>query len=611
MRLQPFLAAAFLIWRAVMYFILFVCIVSICVYGMFAHNERRNRELLRERLRRAWGKRPEDPCTADQMERLSAYGKKKSAQAAFALDEITWRDLDMDRIFALLDATVSAPGEEYLLYLLRTPLLDEETLWERERMICAVAGDEQRRLDLQMILSQVPKSRVHPVGAGLQALEKASPIGKNRHRILCAAAACSLAFMLVQPVYGFFLFLAAACYNTLDYYGGSDRKEVESYLGCFQNVLRMMAAAEKVEKLGRSEAVGKAGGLGDRTVPKKGAGSEKPGGKPDPDALGSLCVRMRAAREGLRAFQKGSYWLSGKGNISGGIEAVFADLIRMIFHLDLIRYNGMLGEIQRHRGAAETLLETLGELDCAIAAASFRASLPVWCRPVFHRSMDLRAFGLYHPLVKEPVPNDLKLEKNMLLTGSNASGKSTFLKNVAINAILAQTIATCTASSYQAPMSQIYTSMALVDNLEGGESYFMVEIRSLKRILDAAEQEGAVLCMVDEVLRGTNTIERIAASSVILQSLCRGQVRCFAATHDIELTYILEDLYENYHFGERVGEEDVRFSYTLKKGRASSRNAIRLLEMMGYGDEITKGAGGAARMFEENGVWKKATLERV
>ena len=103
----------------------------------------------------------------------------------------------------------------------------------------------------------------------------------------------------------------------------------------------------------------------------------------------------------------------------------------------------------------------------------------------------------------------------MLLTGSNASGKSTFLKSVALNAILAQTIYTVMADSYRAPYFRIYSSMALKDNLMGNESYFIVEIKSLKRIYESADEKVPMLCLIDEVLRGTNTVERIAASSQI------------------------------------------------------------------------------------------------
>ena len=188
------------------------------------------------------------------------------------------------------------------------------------------------------------------------------------------------------------------------------------------------------------------------------------------------------------------------------------------------------------------LLDNLGELDAAIAIASFRELLPLWCRPEFiQRETDhvrLKTEDLYHPLIQEPVANSIEAETGILITGSNASGKSTFLKNIAINSILAQTVLTCTCSCYEAPFLKVMTSMALRDDLSGGESYFIVEIRSLKRILDESTKGEPLLCIIDEVLRGTNTIERIAASSRILSSLNQKWVLPFAATHDIELSYI-------------------------------------------------------------------------
>ena len=145
--------------------------------------------------------------------------------------------------------------------------------------------------------------------------------------------------------------------------------------------------------------------------------------------------------------------------------------------------------------------------------------------------------------------------------------------------------------------------MALRDDIESGESYFIVEIKSLKRILEESKKQEPLLCIIDEVLRGTNTIERIAASSRILAELKKNWVLPFAATHDIELSYILNSLYENYHFEEEVKEKEVVFSYILKKGRATSRNAIRLLDMLDYDSSIVKGAEKAAADFERKGVW--------
>lgn len=126
----------------------------------------------------------------------------------------------------------------------------------------------------------------------------------------------------------------------------------------------------------------------------------------------------------------------------------------------------------------------------------------------------------------------------------------------------------------------------------------------MKRILEESEKEGCLLCIVDEVLRGTNTIERIGASSRILAALQREKVLPFAATHDIELSYILEKRYENYHFEEEITQKEVVFNYLLKKGRVTTRNAIRLLEMTGYDKELANQAKSAVSDFEKTGIWK-------
>ena len=168
---------------------------------------------------------------------------------------------------------------------------------------------------------------------------------------------------------------------------------------------------------------------------------------------------------------------------------------------------------------------------------------------------------------------------------------------------MAQTIYTCTADSYEAPFFRIYSSMALKDDIGSGESYYIVEIKSLKRILEKAGEE-PILCFVDEVLRGTNTVERIAASTQILKSLGQGKVICFAATHDIELTELLKKEYENYHFEEEIRDGDIFFNYQLLEGKATTRNAIRLLEIMGYEEDIIRQATQMAEHFTKAGVWE-------
>ena len=273
----------------------------------------------------------------------------------------------------------------------------------------------------------------------------------------------------------------------------------------------------------------------------------------------------------------------------------------------------MAKEAAKYEKELFEIYEIIGYIDSMVSIASYRQSLEYYCIPeLVHtdsgKSHDIfiECSELYHPLIDEPVKNSIKTDKCVLLTGSNASGKSTFIKTVALNAIMCQTIHTALAKNYHSSYYYIYSSMALRDDLFSNESYYIVEIKSLKRILDKVKSSSVpVLCFIDEVLRGTNTLERIASSSEILAKLSKLGAMCFAATHDIELTSILENYFSNYHFEEHVDDNDVLFDYKLRKGKANTRNAIKLLKMIGYDDDITYNAENHAINFLDTGVWNK------
>ena len=270
-----------------------------------------------------------------------------------------------------------------------------------------------------------------------------------------------------------------------------------------------------------------------------------------------------------------------------------------------MKYASMSGTVRGKKEEIESLLTATGSIDAQISIASWRKSLPYYCEPCL-TGRGYEVTDLIHPLLSQPVPNSISVSSPVLITGSNASGKSTFLKAAAIAAILSQSVHTAPASSYRSRCCRVYTSMALRDDLTSGESYFIVEIRSLKRVLDAASEPGGVpvLCCVDEVLRGTNTTERISASAEILLSLSGMSMQIFAATHDLELTELLKGIYINYHFSETVEGDDVKFSYKLAEGPADTRNAIRLLRVMGYDDAITDRAQERAERYARTGRWE-------
>lgn len=544
---------------------------------MLSENKRR-KLFLQQKLKNAWGQIPDREYTYEDFHHISQFFHKREKEGFF-IDDITWNDLDMDRIFMLLNQTFSAVGGDCLYDILRKPVFEEKELKYRNRLMLFFAKNQEIREQVQTILASVRKSGSNSIYENIHVTTEVNIKGKNVQIGFCSAFFLSLLVFILAPNLGVFLFLLVCVVNIGAYM--TQKQEVDAYLSSFRNVLQLLEAYKKLEKL---------------KIPE----------------LEAAMARGIPAQKRLAGFQKRSSLVIDRSSTGGGLEGMLMDYIRMLTHIDLIKFQDMMKSMKENRKELEELIYTLGYIDSMISIASFRETLPYYTCPEFREEkrayMDVE--NLYHPLIENPVANSISAKGGILVTGSNASGKSTFLKNIAINSIFAQTIYTCTASSYCAPYFQVMTSMALRDDLGSGESYYIVEIRSLKRILDAAKSGENLLCIIDEVLRGTNTIERIGASSQILAHICKNNVLSFAATHDIELSYMLQEYYENYHFEEEVREKDVVFNYLLKKGRVTTRNAIRLLEMIGYDKTLIEEAKRAVEEFEASGSWKNVEKAR-
>lgn len=551
--------------------------------AMIVYNNYKNRKIMRHRIHRIYGNMPEREYETGDIEKISHYFRRKQGKG-FVIDDITWNDLDMDRIYMQINNTVSSPGEDVLYDMLRTPLFSQEELNKRDSLVEFFATHQEEREQMQLLLSAVGKTRIGSLSDTVLALSDAPKISTGKHAVqLVILLAVLFGVLPFKPLLGFVLFFAASIYNVINYYASRERRTVEAYIDCFSSLLRMLAVADEMKTVNWPQV------------------------KKQMDAISQ-------GKKVFASFRKKAVFVAANGK--GGMDDIVQmamDYIRMVFHVDLLTYNMLLKEAQDKTDKILMLIDNMGELDAAISIASYRELLSLKCKPQFvpyeGGAAKLCVEDLYHPLICEAVANSITIEGGTLVTGSNASGKSTFLKNLAINSILAQTLYTCTCSSYKAPLLKVMTSMALRDDLGGGESYFIVEIKSLKRILDESEKQEPLLCIIDEVLRGTNTIERIAASSEILAKLSKDWVLPLAATHDIELSYILDGIYTNYHFEEEIKENQVVFNYLLQNGRAVTRNAIRLLDMLGYEEALVRAAGDAAAEFERTGVWKSVRGE--
>ncbi|WP_446494037.1 MutS-related protein [Enterococcus hulanensis] len=169
--------------------------------------------------------------------------------------------------------------------------------------------------------------------------------------------------------------------------------------------------------------------------------------------------------------------------------------------------------------------------------------------------------------------------------------------------MLGQLFNTCLAKSYSFKPCHVYSSMNLKDDIVTGDSFYMAEIKSLKRLLHIAESSEYAMIFMDEMFKGTNMIERIAAASIILEKF--SALDCFIclATHDVELSQILGERYENYHFREVVTADDILFDYALREGVTTGSNAIKLLAYCQYDPQIVSQAEAYAEKFRETGEW--------
>jgi len=291
--------------------------------------------------------------------------------------------------------------------------------------------------------------------------------------------------------------------------------------------------------------------------------------------------------------------------VSDVIGAIY-EYLNLVFQLDATGVYIGGRDLRRHGRSLVAVVAAAGDVDAALGVASYRAGRNDWTRP------DFRAAGatseladLRHPLIEDAVANTIVLRPGhgVLITGSNMSGKSTFLRTVGVNAVLAQTIHTCLAREYHAPMLAVRSCIGRADDLLTGKSYYIVEVEALLALVRASDSDVPHVFLLDELFRGTNAVERIAAGQAVLEELVRrgsGTKPHFvlAATHDGELIDLMADSYAPYHFGDSIGPEGLVFDHKLKSGPSTTRNALALLRVHGAPDTLMRRAAATAELLE-------------
>jgi DNA mismatch repair ATPase MutS len=507
----------------------------------------RRRELAR--LRTKWGK----PGAKDGWLASRYFDLTRPASARECVDEKTWVDLELPRIFTHLDSTETPVGGQVLFRQLREYVADPKELAERYSSFAILRSNPSLCEEIRLRLATLRADS----NAAIAGFLFGPPPEKPKYfRILPLFSLLSVATLvavltLPAPIW---LWFAVVAINTVIILRVSPyvHRDAETLRACHQ-LLRVADGLSTFER--RLPSVQQL------------------------QRLVAEAPRRAAARKALRlpSMPRGAL-----------AESLYLWL-NLAFLVELIAYAWTIDRFLHVRAHLASAFESVGSLDAAVAVASYLEWRPDHCQPELSDARVIAIEEGHHPLLDAPVKNSIRLaERSALVTGSNMAGKTTFIKMVGINVILGRTLGFCFARSASIPSARVMASIRGEHSVESGKSHYFAEIEAIHSFIENARRGDRDIFVIDELFNGTNTVERLAAARAVLEALCQS-AQVLVTTHDVELQDVLSDRYDLYHFQEDPDVEGF-FDYRLRSGATGTRNAIRLLERMGFPSEIVRNA---------------------
>lgn len=453
------------------------------------------------------------------------------------LDERTVDDVDLPLVFRTIDRTATPTGSQALWRWLAAPAVRVDVLAARERSFAELA-DPALRSRLRDALAGQPTSDAPHLPRLLW--EPAPPPLRTGGFAMLVAVLVALGVLVAwwpPLLIGCVVLLIA---NVL----------IDDWAS-----LRLAHQGHALEVLG--QVLGSATRVLERGVIR------------DDAVARDLAVFAR--------FRKRIGWLTVRDPFG------IADLLRAGFLIRLLVLARWMRMVERERDRLRRLVLWLGELDAAASVASLRAERADARPPQLSIGAgQITARGIVHPAIAGAVGNDLVLDRGLLVTGSNMSGKSTFLRAIAINAICAQSIHT-TFGTWHASMFRVFTVMRVADATAEGMSTYAVEVAAIGTLVEAVARRDhglPALLVIDEPFRGTNPALRVPIVVSVLDYLGERDV-AIAATHDLEVAAEVDARFARGYFGE-PDDDTGRFDRKLRPGVAPTSNALALLVRAGY-----------------------------
>jgi hypothetical protein len=534
--------------------IVFIFILSILIHRFLKKKHLRN---LKNTLNNNWGS-PKKESYYNFFVISKYFNNNNHKEKAFhILSEKSKIDFDIDDVFKFIDRTSSKIGQQYLYFKLRT-IGSITDLLKFDKLTTLFKNNKELSISCQLELSKLNSNNSYY----LEELVNDKQLESSKYlwlvKALTITAILSIILLFFYPIFSLLLVIVFSM-NLFFHY--KNKHKVAYYL----NGVTQLSKALKVSK----------------NLIK------------NPEILTHF--KDISFMQKMKAIQFKTEFIAFEKNITDEYLFFFwfiAEIIKILFNVEYLVFYSFLKAINKERKNIEDLYLFIGKIDAAISVASLKSGNLKICTPTFNDDNELKVEEIHHPLIDNCITNDTHLlNKSMLLTGSNMSGKTTFIRTVAINCILAQTLHFCFADQYAAPFYKIHSSIRITDDLLDNTSYYLQEVLTIKELIKASKDNNPCLFVLDEIFKGTNTVERISGGKAILSYLNKKNHTVLVSTHDIELTELLvKDNYDLYHFSEKIEDNNLFFDHKIKPGKLKTKNAIKILDLYKYPSEIIKDA---------------------
>ncbi|UOE48232.1 hypothetical protein MTO98_27880 [Mucilaginibacter sp. SMC90] len=552
-----------------LYWIIIVILLPF-IFILVSHlkSKTRQKKKLAE-IKERWGK---PIIAARNFKRISNYLTAYGAASEISAETAT--DLDIDSVFEYIDRTNSKPGQQYLYKQLHSPQISEGYFETIEQRIGLATASTELREQAELKLSELGSNDAYYLPELFKKPHQSifPAIGNFYISIapfLIVGVAISL--FIVPNQFMLMLLLVLMIANVAIHY--SNKTQMLNYTHSLPQLMVLFRVSNwlKNHNLLRDDEPTRNSMVNMGKLKK---------------SLNYITLQNKAAIDPTDIYYLVTEWLK-----------MFLLIEPLVFIKSISKVNKYLNDIK-------VVYEAVAEVDVAISIQSVREGSAHYCRPqLISGNTNIIIKDLYHPLIENCVSNSISIDntQGVLVTGSNMSGKTTFIRAIAVNALLSQTINTSFATVYQAPPLKIFTSIDMTDDPGSNKSYFQAEAMAVKNIVSQTMASKPVnsLVIIDEIFRGTNTIERIAAAKAVLSYFIQNQSFVFVSTHDLELAELLGSNYKVFSFEEVIGDDRLVFDYKIKEGLLKNRNGIAVLKGVGFPESIINDANKVSSQLRE------------